>query len=236
MVQIIRENRPESTSEKFSRAFSNLGKHAESQLGSYLQNQAMEAQRQKKIQLVSQLAGRDASGLDDKTLDSLLTHAQGMEKQKSEYGFKGDLQRQKNDLLKLGKNEEEPEINQAKQIGQKAFNGMADLIKEGNLGRGSGFFSLFGGKSAKDVGKFTSLSGGLEALLVDMVNRGTLSNDRFKYITETLLPKASDSINEIKGKMEGLAEIMGLDPSSLGIEPKSSSKSNQKMSLQEIFG
>ncbi len=240
MIQIIKENRPESTSDKFANAFSRLGRHAEQQLGEHLQGKRLESERQKKIQLVSQLSGRDASGLDDKTLDSLLQHGQNMEKQKSEYGFKGDLERQKHDLENLNKKEEinkENEEIDPKITAQKSFNGMAKILKDNRIGRGSSIKGYFGGQTAKDAGKFVSLSGGLEALLVDMVSRGTLSNTRFEYITQTLLPKPTDSINEIKGKMEGLAEILNLDPTELGIEPnQSSNQTKQKQSLQEIFG
>jgi len=61
-----------------------------------------------------------------------------------------------------------------------------------------------------------------------MVSRGTLSKDRFNYITQYLLPTTTDRDAEIQGKLEGLAEILGLDTSSLGISEKSEQLKDQK--------
>lgn len=99
-----------------------------------------------------------------------------------------------------------------KKVGQDAFNRMAELLQQGNLGMGSETLGkVFGGKTAEDVGEFSSLTGALEAMLVDRVSRGTLSNSRFKYITETLLPKATDRQATIKGKLKALSRELGLD-------------------------
>lgn len=109
----------------------------------------------------------------------------------------------------------EAEKEHSQQIAQDSFNRMAEILKEGKLGRTSGLRSYLGGKTAEHSGEFTSLTGALEALLVDQVSRGTLSNTRFEYITKTLLPKPTDSEAEIKGKMKGIAGLLGLDASSL---------------------
>ncbi len=114
------------------------------------------------------------------------------------------------------KNKEE---TKAKDQTQKVFNRLVELIPD--VGRSGIVTSKLGGETAKAYSEFTSLTGGLESFLVEMVNRGTLSNVRFKYITETLLPKPSDSQEDIKGKMEGLATILDLDPSQLSGGKKS---------------
>lgn len=113
------------------------------------------------------------------------------------------------------KNKEEAK---AKESTQKTFNRIVDLIPK--VGRSGIVTSMLGGETANAYSEFTSLTGGLESFLVEMVNRGTLSNTRFKYITETLLPKPSDSQQDIRGKMQGLAQILQLDPSQLGAESK----------------
>jgi hypothetical protein len=124
------------------------------------------------------------------------------------------------------------ELEQEKETAQTAFNEMANLLNKGNLGLGSGIkSSIFGGQTASDVGQFRSLSGALESILVKMVNKGTLSNTRFNYIKDELLPKPTDRDETIKGKMIGLSKILNLDPSSLGIEEE-----NKKPSLQERPG
>ena len=105
---------------------------------------------------------------------------------------------------------------QEQEIGQESFNRMAELLRSKKLGLGSKLKGqAFGGKTAESVGEFGSLSGALESMLVDRVSRGTLSNARFKYITETLLPKPNDRDATIRGKLKGLARELDLDPSVL---------------------
>ncbi len=121
----------------------------------------------------------------------------------------------KEDITK--KKEEE-----SKKVTQSAFDELAKLVPE--VGRSGILSSYAGGDTAKSFAKFQTLTGALESHLVEMVNRGTLSNTRFKYITEQLLPKPSDTQKEIKGKLEGLALILDLDTKGLSGEKKSSSK------------
>jgi len=115
-----------------------------------------------------------------------------------------------------GKEKERAEVMDT---AQNAFNEMSSLLKKGNLGFGAKYKAKIpgekGAKVAEAVGEFESLSGALESVLVDMVSRGTLSNSRFKYITETLLPKPDDREATIKGKLRGLAKELKLDPSAL---------------------
>lgn len=112
--------------------------------------------------------------------------------------------------------EEAKGVQEIKNRAQKAFNGIAEILHGGNVGMFSPTKGqIFGGKTAEDVGKFTSLTGALESILVDMVSKGRLSNARFQYITEQLLPKPGDREATIKGKLKGLAEILELDPSIL---------------------
>lgn len=108
-----------------------------------------------------------------------------------------------------------PDEAQLKKTAQDSFNGMVDILKQGRLGILSKAKSYLGGKTAKDVGEFTSLSGGLESILVDMVSRGTLSNARFKYIKDDLLPRPNDTQEMIRGKLIGLSKLLGLDASAL---------------------
>ncbi len=118
------------------------------------------------------------------------------------------------EVLKPNKEQiKKKEEEKAKQNTQKTFNRLVDLIPD--VGRSGILTSKLGGEDARAYSEFTSLTGGLESFLVEMVNRGTLSNVRFKYITETLLPKPSDSQQDIRGKMEGLAMILDLDPAQL---------------------
>ncbi len=118
------------------------------------------------------------------------------------------------------------EEKKSKDVTQKAFNGLAALIPKVGL---SGIVtSKLGGDTAQSYAEFTSLTGALEAQLVEQVNRGALSNTRFKYITETLLPKPDDTQAVIKGKLTGLATILELDPAALGVEEAEQSQLDSK--------
>lgn len=121
---------------------------------------------------------------------------------------------------KAERDKAEEEINQ--KTVQKSFDEMVDLIPK--IGRSRVPGSYLGGDIAKRFSQFTSLSGALESLLVEKVNRGTLAKERFKYITETLLPKPSDSQADIEGKLLGLATMLELDPGKLLGKPKEQEK------------
>lgn len=133
----------------------------------------------------------------------------------------------------------EREESRVKGTAQSAFNRMAEILKEGKLGITAGLRSkspIGFEKTAESVGEFQSLSGALEAMLVDMVSRGTLSNTRFKYITETLLPKPTDREPAIKGKLKALSTELGLDASALGIEPSRKRASSMSVKMKTPDG
>ncbi len=124
------------------------------------------------------------------------------------------------------------EQEQIRQTAQQSFNGIANILKKGKVGMGSKVLNFFGGKGAEDIGQFETLTGGLESMLVDMVNRGALSNSRFQYITETLLPKPTDTQSKIKGKLKGLAQLLKLDSSEL--TGKGSEEKNERPPLSSF--
>ena len=102
-------------------------------------------------------------------------------------------------LSKLYESQQSQEIQkkeeaESKNIAQNALNRASEILKKGNLGLFSPTLAkTFGGERAEDIGEFQSIMGALEAELVDRVSRGTLSDARFRYITETLLPKPRGS-------------------------------------------
>lgn len=126
------------------------------------------------------------------------------------------------------KNKEDVQLE--KDTAQNAFNEMADILNRGRIGLTSGVIGaipFFGTKTAEDAAQFQSLGGALESILVKMVNKGTLSNTRFKYIVDTLLPKPNDREATIRGKLKGIAQILNIDASALGEETKESVKSER---------
>lgn len=132
--------------------------------------------------------------------------------------------------------QKEMQESQSEKTAQESLDRMSELLAEGRLGLGSKLKAkAFGGETAEQVGEFESLSGALEALLVDKVSRGTLSNARFKYITETLLPKPNDREATIRGKLKALSKELGLErPESL--ESKKLTKEAAQKILDQAKG
>lgn len=163
----------------------------EEKLGQRQQQQLMRAQEDENRRLLEE-TGLNLSGIRDPKTRQLILAEQ----------LKGQRK--------------ESEMHDVKRRAQSSLDSAAKLLRQGNLGLGSNIRShLHGGQTAEDYGQFQSAMGGLEAILVDMVSRGTLSNARFKYITETLLPTPNDRERTIKGKLTQLAELLDLDPSAL---------------------
>ncbi len=137
---------------------------------------------------------------------------------------------------RLAKKFEVKEAEEARQLAKKQepFNKLVDLLEKGNVGRGSGAHpgALLGGETAEDIGEFESLTGALEGALVKEVNKGALSNTRFKYITDTLLPKSGDTQATIRGKLKGLAATLGLDASRLQKKEKSTKVKHKDESIR----
>lgn len=215
MVQILQEYRQPTTSERFGKAFSNLGQAASVEVPELL----MQKQEDKRL---GELIGQDISSIIDPNLRKMIVQNQ-LENQSltNQFGSK--------QLANQIENE------QSKMSGQKAFNDLASILKSGSVGVGSGWKAkLFGGEQAQDFGRFQSALGGLESMLVHLVNKGSMSDSRFKYITENLLPKPTDREDIIKGKLQGLADILGLDASSLGISKSISKEGKERRSLESF--
>lgn len=122
--------------------------------------------------------------------------------------------KEKNDLKEEKEKEKDKIVNDR---AQNAFNRLAELIPK--VGRSNVGYSYLGGKSSEAFGEFTSSLGLLESALADLVSRGKMTDTRFRYITQQLLPTPSDTQATIRGKMRGLARDLGLDPKILGVEP-----------------
>lgn len=203
MVQIIQERRKPSFGEKFSKA---VGTGIE--MGSqFMKEHEAQQEKESRNQQLQQLTGMDLSKLSPEMQQKAFDFAMQKQLQEQKYGFEADKAARK-------LREDQNEKDESHQITQDAFNRLVDLVP--HLGRGSDIMGIFGGKTAERSGEFTSLTGALESHLVEMVNKGTLSNTRFKYITETLLPKPTDTQDTIRGKLKGLAQILNLDSEKLG--------------------
>ena len=114
----------------------------------------------------------------------------------------------------------ENELKEKKQSTQDAFNRMSELVE--NVGMTSGFTRKFGGKTDSDVAEFESLNGMLESYMTDLVSKGKLTDTRFKYIINTLLPRPGQRVSTIKGNMKAIAKMIGLDTDTQKIKDKKS--------------
>lgn len=214
---------PDSIADKFANIFGGLGKSITNNLGSPLHQMS---------NLSSKMVSAQSNPAESLKGSMMEEDIPSIRKDKLANALRGDKNKaeSKSDILHKEKEEQKA---QSKKIAQESFDRMAQILKGGRLGRTSKIFSLLGGKTAQDSGEFTSLSGALESMLVDQVSRGTLSNTRFEYITKTLLPKPTDSEAEIKGKMKGIAGLLGLDPSSLE-SPKRKSKEKYEFADEDL--
>jgi hypothetical protein len=126
----------------------------------------------------------------------------------------------------------------AKETQQKSFDSIIHILNKGNIGRGSNFLpsALLGGQTAEDIAEFDSLVGAFEAALLKENSKGALTDKKFDYIINKLLPKATDTQAEIIGKLRATATKLGLDASKLGKVEKESPKKpeEKKSSNQEI--
>jgi hypothetical protein len=178
---------------------------------------ALEEEKKAKKDMNDALSLVDHSGLDHEAKDVLREKIRNGETSYEAVKeiFKAEKGQEKN------KAEEK-----SQQTTQKALNNIAELIPK--VGRSNIAESYLGGDVSHDFAKFTSLTGALEALLVEKVNRGALAKERFNYITKTLLPQPSDTQAEIRGKLEGIAAVLDLDPEALGLNQKGSGKEQKK--------
>ncbi len=110
-----------------------------------------------------------------------------------------------------------PQKNTSGQTAQKSFDSLVDLVNKGNVGRGSGIGSFFGHKEvAHDTGRFKSAMAGLESGLREMmVGTGRMTDTQFNFLTEKIMPKPGETLDEMQGKLEEIGLLLGVEPESL---------------------
>lgn len=132
--------------------------------------------------------------------------------------------------------EQDRQKAEKKDITQKSFDRLADLIGSvGTVNAGISYLP-FASKTRESFGEFDSLVGALESGVRELVNQGRITNDQFRYITTQLLPKSNDTQARIKGKMKALAIELGLDPTKVGgiKAPKGDLSEEQKAERPDI--
>lgn len=112
------------------------------------------------------------------------------------------------------KKEEQDQAEQAKkQEGlQTTFNELSQMVKENAPGIGISPGTKLGinRQGVQNRNRFNTLRTRIEGALIPLVNKGSLSKERFKFILDNI-PKASDSQRSIVGKLQGLATALSED-------------------------
>ncbi len=182
----------------------------------YFQQQDLQRQQQAKLE-------QDAAQQQEK-------NAFELQKQERAHQFK---------LVENEKREEAKAINGAQKIKkgspaaklddeekvqvQKTFDKMADLLQQGRLGSSILTGGVFNRQRQEDMAEFDSLNIQLESIAKEMVSKGVLAKDRFKFMIDNL-PNAENSDRANQGKLKAIAQILGLDSKELF--KAASSKSN----------
>lgn len=99
-------------------------------------------------------------------------------------------------------------------VAQQALNRMAELIPE----TGASILPAWASPTSKGAGnraEFESQKASLISLLRDKVNKGVLTNQKFEFIKNELLPSHGDRKEIKRRKLKAIGEQLGLDVSAL---------------------
>lgn len=189
MVQIIQEKRRPSTAQQFGQAFGNvsqsLGESIPKMMMEREQQQAQNEEYQRQNKTYEQLTGRP------------LSRDQKIREKEIEYALRGDFEGKKSSI-KSG--EDQAPLNNAIQT----INQMRDIRKKGNLGLGTGLWSVFGGKTAKDKGEYEQLGKSLIQYATSIPIRNKLE---FETLAERLYD-ASITDAEAEGVLDAMERII----------------------------
>lgn len=222
MVQIIREHRPESTSEKFGRAFANFGQSAASEIPKFLmqrqEQMAKQAETQRKREAVRNLAGQGIEDLPEDIqklyVENLLKGRSSEEDFKREKAMKHMGFEHEKEILGLENTNKASKLsgeNQAKlnekivplQSGLQTIQRMRQIGKGGNLGR-TLTRGIFGGQQAHDRAEYTQLGKSLISLASNIPIR---NQKEFETLAHDLYdPSLTDSARE--GILDAMERIV----------------------------
>ncbi len=188
------------------------GSDAETQplIQNYFDQQDLQRQQQEKLQ-------REAASQQQK-------NAFELQKQERAHEFKViENQRREeakaiNSAQKIKKNSPAGKLDEEEKVGvQKTFDRMANLLGQGRLGNPITTGGPLNRQRQEDMAEFDSLNIQLESIAKEMVSKGVLAKDRFKFMIDNL-PNAANSDRENKGKLKAVAQILGLDVKELNKE------------------
>lgn len=117
---------------------------------------------------------------------------------------------------------------------QQTFDRMTDILKEGRLGSAILTGGTFNRQRQEDAAEFDALNIQLESIAKEMVSKGVLAKDRFKFMIDNL-PNSADSDRKNQGKLKAISKILGLDASQLYSKENSKEKKFEPGQALEKF-
>lgn len=135
--------------------------------------------------------------------------------------------------VRTKKGQKELETPEQKSELQGVIDRQIDILNKGNLGNPLTTFGALSRERQEDIGEFDSLNVALESIFKDMVNKGAMSDARFKFMIKNL-PSAHDSDRKNKGKLKAIGQILDVDVSRLQKKGESSEKkgSSERIKIQ----
>lgn len=106
------------------------------------------------------------------------------------------------------------------QLIQQSFNRLAELSPQ--ISYSPLPVGLHTEESAGDRAEFESQKTSLIAALRDKVNKGVLTNQKFRFIVRELLPSHGDRVAVKQRKLKAIGEQLGLDTGALGFSSEES--------------
>lgn len=191
MIQIIKENRPDSFGQKFSNAIG-AGLQGGSEL---IQKHEQNQKNQQANQMAQQLLGFDTSGVDPKTRDQLI-----MEKfrQEGALNLQENKYKQDADALIQKTDKENRENIEPLRGAMDALNRMKLLRKKGSLGVGASYSPFK--STRKDAGEYEQLG---KSLIQYATNIPIRNRIEFETLAENLYdPNITDA------KADGILNAM----------------------------
>jgi len=233
-------DRPESTGDRFAKAFSGAGQAIGQGVVKHFEEQKQKQQRAKSAQILFQLTGLDVNdlgGADPETFRELVKLGAGKSLELDKIAGKERIEMIKADAKLAQQKQKEADTLEQVAGADNTINQLLEIVDRGSVGYGSVWqasLNPFAEQARGDTAEFDSLTGGLESHLVDLVSRGTLSNARFKYITQTLLPKSNDSVATIKGKLSGIRKVLVDEVSQISADSTQEDEGPKELTLDVL--
>ena len=149
--------------------------------------------------------------------------------------YDSQLAREKFEFEKEKEEKKKGEITPEKKEQMKdVFRRQVELLGSGNIGLAASS-SLLTEKGREERAEFDTLGASIEAALLPLLNKGVLSKPRFDFILKNI-PKSTDTIGKIKGKMKALSREFNIEQPSFEETQKELSREMAEKFLKAAQG